>query len=258
MGFEPTVTVRPHTRSRRAESSALASLPDPAHGLDPGDKGIVTSHPFWSVAVGSCATGTREPGQGRKAAALSGNPGVPQTTWPPLSRAGVTHAWGPIVNKMDLVPDEPTMPSDDDLMESALVEARRASKLGEVPVGAVVVAGGQIVARRHNEREATIDPTAHAEVLALRDAAAKLGSWRLEDATLVVTLEPCPLCAGAAWASRISRVVWGAPNPEAGALGSLYHLGSDPRLNHEFRVTAGIREDECVAVLKEFFDQRRN
>jgi tRNA(adenine34) deaminase len=121
----------------------------------------------------------------------------------------------------------------------------------------VVAVGGRIVARRHNERRATGDPTAHAEVLALRDAASELGTWRLDDAVLVVTLEPCPMCAGAAWAARIGRLVWGAPNPEAGAAGSLYNLGSDPRLNHEYPATAGIRSRECAELLTSFFARHR-
>jgi len=108
---------------------------------------------------------------------------------------------------------------DDALMEVALAEASDGAEAGEVPVGAVVAVGDRIVARRHNERESRGDPTAHAELLALRDAAAEVGSWRLAGATLVVTLEPCPMCAGAAWAARLDRVVWGAPNPDAGALG---------------------------------------
>ena len=146
---------------------------------------------------------------------------------------------------------------DDALMEVALAEASEGAKAGEVPVGAVVAVGDRIVARRHNERESLVDPTAHAELLALRDAAAEVGSWRLVGATLVVTLEPCPMCAGAAWAARLDRVVWGAPNPDAGALGSLYHLGADPRLNHEFEVSHGVRAKECASLLAEFFAGRR-
>ena len=146
---------------------------------------------------------------------------------------------------------------DDALMDAALAEASKGAEAGEVPVGAVVAIGDRIVARRHNERESLIDPTAHAELLALRDAAAKVGSWRLAGATLVVTLEPGPMCAGAAWAARLDRVVWGAPNPDAGALGSLYHLGSDPRLNHEFEVGHGERAEECASLLADFFAERR-
>jgi tRNA(adenine34) deaminase len=144
-------------------------------------------------------------------------------------------------------------------MEAALEEARRAPEHGDVPIGAVVVraADGAIVARRHNEREAAADPTAHAEVLALRDAATTAGSWRLDGHALVVTLEPCPMCAGAAHAARIGMVAFGAVDPKAGALGSLYHLGADPRLNHEFPVVAGVRADECGTLLSEFFASRR-
>ena len=146
---------------------------------------------------------------------------------------------------------------DDALMEVALAEAREGAEAGEVPVGAVVAVGDRIVARRHNERESLIDPTAHAELLALRDTAAEVGSWRLTGATLVVTLEPCPMCAGAAWAARLGRVVWGAPNPDAGALGSLYHLGADARLNHEFEVDQGVRAEACASLLADFFTDRR-
>ena len=149
------------------------------------------------------------------------------------------------------------MVDDDALMEVALAEASDGAEAGEVPVGAVVAVGDRIVARRHNERESLIDPTAHAELLALRDAAAEVGSWHLAGATLVVTLEPCPMCAGAAWAARLDRVVWGAPNPDAGALGSLYHLGADPRLNHEFEVGHGVRAEECASLLADFFAKRR-
>ena len=149
------------------------------------------------------------------------------------------------------------MVDDDALMEVALAEASDGAEAGEVPVGAVVAVGDRIVARRHNERESLVDPTAHAELLALRDAAAEVGSWRLAGATLVVTLEPCPMCAGAAWAARLDRVVWGAPNPDAGALGSLYHLGADPRLNHEFELGHGVRAEECASLLADFFAERR-
>ncbi len=147
-------------------------------------------------------------------------------------------------------------------MRAALAEAAGAAIEGEVPIGAVVVhlgdpAGPRIISSRHNEREATVDPTAHAEVLALRDAAAHLGRWRLDDCLLVVTLEPCPMCAGAAWAARIGGVVQGAPNADAGALGSLYHLGQDPRLNHEFPVRHGVLADESAEALRAFFAQRR-
>ena len=142
-------------------------------------------------------------------------------------------------------------------MGVALEEAAAAGANGEVPVGAVVVVAGEVVARRHNEREATGDPTAHAEVLALRAATAAVGSWRLDPATLVVTLEPCPMCAGAAWAARLGRGGWGAANFDAGAMGSLYQLGADPRLNHEVPTVVGVRAEECAALLTDFFAERR-
>ena len=148
-------------------------------------------------------------------------------------------------------------PSDDALMRAAIDEARRAPAHGDVPVGAVVVIDGRIVAQRHNEREATSDPTAHAELLAIRDAAASTGSWRLDGATVVVTLEPCPMCAGALQQARVARVVFGASDLKAGACGSLYSLGSDPRLNHEFATTHGVRAAECAALLTDFFAARR-
>jgi tRNA(adenine34) deaminase len=147
--------------------------------------------------------------------------------------------------------------SDDDLMAIALEEAAAAAAHGDVPIGAVVAVDGQIVARRHNEREARPDPTAHAEILALADAAAAVGSWRLTDATLVVTLEPCPMCAGALVAGRVGRLVYGAADLKAGAVGSLYNLCSDPRLNHEVPWTAGVRAEESAALLTGFFTERR-
>ena len=142
-------------------------------------------------------------------------------------------------------------------MGLALEEAARAVEHGDVPVGAVVVVGGQIVAARHNERELSGDPTAHAEILALRDAAQKLGRWRLDDATLFVTLEPCPMCAGALVASRLGRLVFGAYDPKAGSCGSLYNLCVDPRLNHELSVLGGVRSEEAGALLVSFFAERR-
>ena len=154
--------------------------------------------------------------------------------------------------------DRPIRTADwDAAMGAAIDEARAAADAGEVPIGAVVVIDGEIVARRHNERELTGDPTAHAEVLALRDAAASVGSWRLDGATLVVTLEPCAMCAGAAVNARVARVVFGARNMEAGACGSLLHLGTDPRLNHEFVTIGDVRSDECAAILTDFFGERR-
>jgi tRNA(adenine34) deaminase len=144
-------------------------------------------------------------------------------------------------------------------MEFALAEAREAPAHDDVPVGAVVarIDTGEVLARRHNERELAHDPTAHAEVLALRDAAAALGTWRLEECALVVTIEPCPMCAGAATAARIGAVVFGAPDPKAGACGSLYNLPVDPRLNHETEVVDGIRAAEAAELLADFFADRR-
>jgi tRNA(adenine34) deaminase len=142
-------------------------------------------------------------------------------------------------------------------MLQALDEARRAEVHGDVPVGAVVVRDGQVIAARHNERELTGDPTAHAEVLALRDAATAVGHWRLDDCDLYVTLEPCPMCAGAIVNSRIRRVVFGATDPKAGAVRSLYQVADDPRLNHRAEVEGGVLADESAALLKAFFAARR-
>jgi len=142
-------------------------------------------------------------------------------------------------------------------MRLALDEARLALEHGDVPIGAVVVVDGAVVARRHNERELAADPTAHAEVLALRDAASSSQSWRLGTATLVVTLEPCPMCAGAAVAARLGRLVFGAADPKAGACGSLYNLCVDPRLNHEIELVDGVLDDECALLLTDFFTDRR-
>ena len=136
-------------------------------------------------------------------------------------------------------------------MAAALEEAAAAPSHGDVPIGAVVVVGGAIVARRHNERERTGDPTGHAELLAIRDAAAAVGDrWRLVDATVVVTLEPCVMCAGALVAARVRRLVFGAPDPKGGACGSLYNLCADPRLHHEIEVTAGVRAAESARLLE--------
>ena len=147
----------------------------------------------------------------------------------------------------------------DDLMGVALDEARAALAHDDVPVGAVIVrtSDGAVLAQRHNERELTGDPTAHAELLAIADAARDREGWRLDDCALVVTLEPCPMCAGAALAARIPLVVFGAADPKAGALGSLYHFGADPRLHHGVNVHDGVRAEEAAALLKEFFAARR-
>lgn len=147
---------------------------------------------------------------------------------------------------------------DHEAMGLALSEATRATAHGDVPVGAVVLGpDGTVVASRHNEREVANDPTAHAEVLALRDAAAALGSWRLTGCTLFATLEPCLMCAGAAVAARLTRVVFAAPDPKAGAVGSLYNVCADPRLNWEPAVLAGVRAEEARAQLSGFFADLR-
>jgi tRNA(adenine34) deaminase len=147
---------------------------------------------------------------------------------------------------------------DVDAVRRALDEARRAGAAGEVPIGAVVVsASGEVIGVGANEREATHDPTAHAEVVALRTAASSLGTWRLAGCTLAVTLEPCPMCAGAAWLSRVDRVVFGAWNEEYGAAGSLWDVLRDGRLNHRPKVVSGVLAQECSALLGDFFAARR-
>ena len=142
-------------------------------------------------------------------------------------------------------------------MQRALVEARAAQAHGDVPVGAVVVRNGQIVAVAHNERELTGDPTAHAEVLAMRAAASVVGQWRLDDCTLYVTLEPCAMCAGAIVNARVARLVYGAVDPKAGAVRSLYQLADDPRLNHRAVIEGGLLADESAVLLRDFFAARR-
>ena len=148
--------------------------------------------------------------------------------------------------------------NDEQLMLIAIEEAKIAESHGDIPIGALVVLEGDIISSRHNERELQNDPTAHAEVLAIQDAAKKLGTSRLDGATLISTLEPCPMCAGAALSARISRVIFGAEDPKAGALGSLYQLGSDPRLNHEFSVTPRVLQEECGALISRFFSTKRD
>ncbi len=148
--------------------------------------------------------------------------------------------------------------TDEQAMAVALDEARQAAEAGDVPIGAVVVSDGRIIARAHNRREADLDPTAHAELLALRAAAAALGRWRLPDVTVYVTLEPCPMCAGALVAARVGRLVFGAADPKAGACGSLYNLCVDPRLNHELPVTDGILAGQSGELLSAFFERRRH
>lgn len=147
---------------------------------------------------------------------------------------------------------------DDAAMRLALAEARRAPGTGDVPVGAVVVRGDVVVGTGRNAREETGDPTAHAEVLALREAARTLGRWRLDDCTLVVTLEPCAMCAGALVLARVPRLVLGAWDEKAGATGSVHDLVRDRRLNHRVEVVGGVLADECSALLRDFFAGHRD
>jgi tRNA(adenine34) deaminase len=142
-------------------------------------------------------------------------------------------------------------------MEQAIEQARLALDHDDVPVGAVVVRDGAVIAARRNERELIGDPTAHAEILAIRDAARVVGHWRLDDCTMVVTLEPCPMCAGAMVNARIARLVYGASDPKAGAAGSLMNLVADPRLNHRLPIVLGVEANRCAALLTEFFAARR-
>jgi tRNA(adenine34) deaminase len=157
---------------------------------------------------------------------------------------------------MTLPFDEYLIP-DEHWMRLAFDQALRAYESGEVPVGAVIVQGSQIVAEAHNQRETLNDPTAHAEMIALTQAAESLGSWRLMGCTLYVTLEPCPMCAGAIVQARIPRVVYGTDDPKAGACHSLYQITSDPRLNHQALVTSGVLQEECRQILRDFFAEQR-
>jgi tRNA(adenine34) deaminase len=142
-------------------------------------------------------------------------------------------------------------------MRLALQEARQAAEEGEVPIGALIVHGSRIIAAAHNQREQLRDPTAHAEMIAITQAAEGLGSWRLTDCTLYVTLEPCPMCAGAVVQARIPWLVYGAADPKAGAVDTLYRILNDARLNHQAQIVSGVLAPECGAVLSEFFQQQR-
>ncbi len=147
--------------------------------------------------------------------------------------------------------------TDEDFMREALSVAANAAAAGETPVGAILVVGGKIIAAAHNMRETRQDPAAHAELLVIREASARLGRWRLQDATVYVTLEPCLMCAGAMVLARINRLVYGCCDPKAGALGSVYDVVRDGRLNHTYRITPGILEAECRALLQGFFEKLR-
>ncbi|MGB9112713.1 MAG: tRNA adenosine(34) deaminase TadA [Acidimicrobiales bacterium] len=147
--------------------------------------------------------------------------------------------------------------ADEDAMRIALGQARYAAAAGDVPIGAVVIHDGSVIAKAHNERERAQDPTAHAEIIALRAAARELSSWRLGECTVVVTLEPCAMCAGALVLARVARLVFGATDPKAGACGSLYNLLADPRLNHEVPISRGVLEADCAQMLTDFFGRGR-
>ena len=149
------------------------------------------------------------------------------------------------------------MTDDEKYMRLALAEADAAATEGEVPIGAVVVCDGQVVARAHNRRELDLDPSAHAEFSAMVAASRELERWRLTGCTVYVTLEPCLMCAGLMVNARIDRCVYGAPDPKGGALGTLYDMSHDERLNHEFEVTSGVLADEAAAQLRDFFRERR-
>lgn len=142
-------------------------------------------------------------------------------------------------------------------MQLALAEARQALAEEEVPIGAVIVRDERVIAAAHNQREQLKDPTAHAEMIAITQAANSLGDWRLQDCTLYVTLEPCPMCAGAILQARIPVVVYGAPDPKAGAVQTLYQLLTDPRLNHRCQTVPGVMADQCAALLTQFFQAQR-
>ena len=146
---------------------------------------------------------------------------------------------------------------DDEYMDLALAEARKAGAAGEVPVGAIIVADGAVIGRGFNQPISLHDPTAHAEILAMREAARSAGNYRLAGASLYCTIEPCAMCAGAMIHARIARLVFGTPDPKAGAAGSIYNIVTDPRLNHRIEVVFGIRDTECASLLHEFFAARR-
>jgi tRNA(adenine34) deaminase len=147
---------------------------------------------------------------------------------------------------------------DQGFIREALLEAGEAARIGEVPIGALIVYEGRIIARAHNLKETTGDPTAHAEILVLRNAAQLKEAWRLNGATLYTTLEPCPMCAGAMVLARIGRLVYGASDPKAGSAGTLMNIVQDPRLNHQVEITTGVLAEECGNILKEFFKKRRS
>jgi tRNA(adenine34) deaminase len=149
------------------------------------------------------------------------------------------------------------MESDANYMDLALSEARKAAAANEVPIGAVIVSEGAVIGSGYNQPVFGVDPTAHAEIIALRQAARHQGNYRLSNATMYCTVEPCIMCAGAMIHARIDRLVFGTPDPKAGSAGSIYNVLTDPRLNHSIDVISGVREDECALLLREFFAKRR-
>src|SRR5437016_5363851 len=150
------------------------------------------------------------------------------------------------------------MDVDEPFMDLALAEARKAEAAGEVPVGAVIVANGVVIARGFNQPISLSDPTAHAEIISIREACRHTGNYRLSNATMYCTVEPCMMCAGAMIHARLARLVFGTPDPKAGSAGSIYNVLTDPRLNHRVEVISGIREDECASLLRDFFQRRRS
>ncbi|MBZ5538841.1 MAG: tRNA adenosine(34) deaminase TadA [Acidobacteriia bacterium] len=161
-------------------------------------------------------------------------------------------------NTGSIVSPELETPSDDFFMALALEEARVGGEEGEVPIGCVVESGGEVISGAHNRPINLNDPTAHAEILAIREACRRLGNYRLSGATLYVTIEPCPMCVGGILQARIRRLVYGAADEKAGAVDSLFHLASDPRLNHQVEVISGVREQSCRALMKNFFAGKRS
>jgi tRNA(adenine34) deaminase len=149
--------------------------------------------------------------------------------------------------------------TDDSLMQEAIAEAEAALAIDEVPVGCVIlhVPTDRVIARGHNRRQSHDDPTAHAEILALREAAAAMGSWRLSDCAMAVTLEPCPMCAGAIVNARLGRLIYGCDDPKAGAIRTLFKICDDPRLNHRVQIAAGVMTDRCAQLLRDFFQAQR-
>jgi tRNA(adenine34) deaminase len=149
--------------------------------------------------------------------------------------------------------------TDDSLMQEAIAEAQAALAIEEVPVGCVIlhVPTDRVIARGHNRRQSHGDPTAHAEILALRDAAAAMGSWRLSECAMAVTLEPCPMCAGAIVNARLGRLVYGCDDPKAGAIRTLFRICDDPRLNHRVQIAAGVMAEKCAQLLRDFFKAQR-